>query len=153
MANTYTQIHLHLVFAVKYRRCLIQAAWKDALYKYMTGVVQNNGHKLLIINGVQDHVHLLVGFRPTQALSDLMRDVKQMSSKWVNENHLSSFRFAWQEGYGAFSYNKSLLPHVIRYIEQQEQHHRKKTFLQEYRQLLDEFEVDYDEKYLFHLPR
>jgi len=76
-----------------------------------------------------------------------------MSSKWVNENHLSSFRFAWQEGYGAFSYNKSLLPHVIRYIEQQEQHHRKKTFLQEYRQLLDEFEVDYDEKYLFHLPR
>lgn len=152
MPNTYTQIHLHLVFAVKYRIGLIQKPWKDELYKYMTGIVQNNGHKILVINGMPDHVHLLIGFRPTQALADLMRDIKQMSSLWINERKLTPSKFAWQEGYGAFSYGHSQLKTIIRYIEQQEVHHQKRTFLEEYRAFLELFEVEFDEKYIFKEP-
>lgn len=149
MANTYTQIHIHFVFAVKYRAGVIQYRWKDDLYKYITGIVQNNKHKMLIINGVEDHVHLLVGVRPAQSISDLMQDVKAGSSKWINDNQLILGKFEWQEGYGAFSYSKSQLPTIMNYIQNQELNHQKKTFHEEYLELLEEFEIEYDEKYLF----
>src|SRR5205085_11222633 len=103
MANTYTQIHLQLVFAVKYRAALIQKSWKDELYKYISGIIQNNKHKLLIINGVEDHLHILIGYRPHQSLSHLMQDIKGSSSIWINENQFIQTKFKWQEGYGAFS--------------------------------------------------
>jgi putative transposase len=149
MSNTYTQIHLQLVFAVKHRNAVISPTWKYDLYKYMTGIIHNHHHKLVIINGMPDHVHILVGMRPTQALSDLMQQLKQESSKWINDKRLTGSRFAWQEGYGAFSYGKSQLPAVINYIENQEEHHRTRTFLEEYRRFLDVFGIDYEEQYLF----
>lgn len=148
MANTYTQIHIHVVFAVQNRNCLIQD-WKDDLYKYITGIIRKNDHRLLAINGVSDHVHILFGFRPSQSLSDLMQDVKGSSSKWINKHKLVAGKFAWQAGYGAFSYAKSDLPNVIRYIKSQEEHHKKRNFSEEYLSLLKEFEVDYNEQYLF----
>lgn len=149
MSNIYTQIHIQFVFAVKYRNAVIESSWKNDLYKYMAGIVKNNNHKLLSINGMPDHVHILVGLRPSQSISDLMQDVKAGSSKWINSMKLVKGKFEWQEGYGAFSYSKSHLDNVIRYIENQEQHHKKSTFIQEYREFLDKFEVEYDEKYLF----
>lgn len=152
MPNTYTQIHLQLVFAVKYRDAVISPIWKYELYAYMTGILQTYGHKLLVINGMPDHVHLLIGMRPTQSLSDLMKNLKQDSSKWINDNRKTRTHFNWQEGYGAFSYGKSQLPVIISYIEKQEEHHHKRTFLEEYRRFLDLFEVEYDERFLFKEP-
>lgn len=149
MSNTYTQIHIQAIFAVKNRVGIINKDWQDELYKYITGVIQKNDHKLLIINGVEDHVHLFFGMRPTQTLSDLMQDVKANSSKWINEKGFVQGRFEWQAGYGAFSYSKSQIPTVIKYIENQQIHHAKQTFLDEYKNLLDQFEVDYDERYIF----
>ena len=152
MANTYTQIHLQLVFAVKFRAAVIDSSWKEELYKYMTGIVQEQKHKMIIINGVADHVHLLIGFKPHQSLSELMQDVKGSSSKWINERKLTRSKFNWQEGYGAFSYSNSDLPNVIRYIQNQEEHHRKIVFKDEYRLYLKEFEIDFDEKYILKDP-
>ena len=152
MPNTYIQIHIHFVFAVKFRQYLIQNNWKEELYKYISGIIQNNNHKLIIINGMPDHIHILIGMRPTQSISDLMKDVKQFSSKWINEKKFINGRFEWQEGYGAFSYSKSQLKNVINYIENQEEHHRKKTFLEEYKETLDKFEVAYELKYCFQEP-
>lgn len=149
MPNTYTQIHIQFVFVVKYRHGLIQPSWKDELYKYITGITQRNKHKLISINGMPDHVHVLVGMRPHQSISDLMQDIKGDSSKWINEKKFIQGKFEWQEGYGAFSYSKSQLKDVIRYIENQEEHHGRKTFLEEYREFLEKFEVDYDERYIF----
>lgn len=149
MANTYTQIHIHFVFAVKFRNGIIQSNWKDSLYKYITGIVQNNKHKLIAINGMPDHIHILVGLRPSQSISDLMKDVKQGSSLWINENKLAKCHFEWQEGYGAFSYSKSQLTNVINYIENQELHHKIKTFREEYLEILEKFEVDFDGKFIF----
>lgn len=149
MANTYTQIHLHLIFAVKYRTGVVQNTWKEELYKYITGIVQQNKHKLIIINGMPDHIHILIGFRPNQSISDLLQDIKANSSKWINEKGFVKGRFEWQEGYGAFSYGKSQIKDVIKYIENQEEHHKKKTFREEYITFLDAFEVEYDEKYIF----
>jgi len=149
MANTYTQIHIQFVFIVKYRERVIQALWKQELYKYITGIVQNNKHKMICINGTEDHVHMLVGVRPAQSVSALMQDVKANSSKWINEKGYVKGKFEWQEGYGAFSYSKSQIKNVINYIENQEEHHRKKTFREEYIGFLKEFEIDYDEQYLF----
>ncbi len=152
MANTYTQVHLQFVFAPKYRASLIHSSWEDRLHKYISGIVQNNNHKLIIINGMPDHVHLLIGFRATQSMADLMQDVKQSSSKWINENKFCKGHFEWQVGYGAFSYSKSQLPDVTRYIENQKEHHKKMTFLEEYRLYLEKFEVEYDERYIFREP-
>ena len=149
MANTYTQIHIQAVFAVQNRDCIIQGNWKDELYKYITGIVQNNKHKMLAINGMPDHVHILFGFRPSQSLSDLMQDIKGSSSKWINEKRFIKGKFSWQEGYGAFSYSKSALPNVIQYIKNQEEHHKKRSFIEEYEDLLKEFEIDYDERFVF----
>ena len=152
MANTYTQIHIHTVFAVTRRQALIDDSWCEELYKYMTGIVQKNEHKLLAINGIEDHIHILIGMRPSQSLSDLMQDVKGSSSKWINERGFTKTRFQWQGGFGAFAYAKSQLPTVIRYIERQKEHHRKIHFLDEYRSLLIEYGVDYDERYIFKAP-
>lgn len=149
MANTYTQIHLQFVFAVKYRETLILPAWKERLYQYITGIIQHNEHKMLQINGMSDHIHLLIGMRPTQSVSSLVQNVKTESSKWINDNKFCPQHFAWQEGYGAFSYSKSHVPDVIRYIQNQEIHHLKQSFIDEYLKLLKAFEVQFDEKYIF----
>jgi len=149
MANTYTQIHIQAVFAVRNRECLISKHWKDRLYQYITGIIRKNNHKLLIINGRPDHLHILFGMRPTQSISDLLQDIKGSSSIWINDHKLVQGNFFWQEGYGAFSYSKSDLPNVIEYIKNQQQHHHQKTFTKEYIELLNDFQIDYDELYLF----
>ena len=149
MPNTYTQIHIQCVFAVKYRQALIGKDWKDQLHKYITGIVQNHEHKMISINSMPDHLHMFFGFRPTQSLADLMRIVKGDSSEWINKERLSPAPFRWQNGYGAFSYSQSQIKMVANYIERQEEHHRKKTFLDEYKEFLNRFEVDHDEKYIF----
>ena len=150
MANTYTQIHLQIVFAVKYRQCLIHPSWKDELFKYMTGIIQNYDHKVIQINGMPDHVHILIGMRPTQALSDLMKKVKGESSEWINKKKFIDSKFSWQEGFGAFSYSVSQLPIIINYIKNQEVHHSKKSFRKEYVTMLDKNDVLYDERYVFY---
>ncbi len=149
MANTYTQIHIHAVFAPKYREAVLDKSWRPDLYRYITGIVQNYGHKMLQINGMYDHVHMLFGMRPVQSLSKLMQQVKEDSSNWIKDNGLIKARFNWQEGYGAFSYSRSQVPQVIKYIQNQEIHHAKKTFLEEYLEMLKAFEVEYDERYIF----
>jgi putative transposase len=149
MANTYTQIHIHAVFAVRYRRACIDASWKEELHKYICGIVRNNEHKTLAINSMPDHMHLLIGLRPSQSLSDLMKDVKGSSSKWINERNLCAGAFKWQEGYGAFAVNNRGLSRVATYIEEQEAHHLKTNFRTEYLQLLNEEKVDFQEKFIF----
>lgn len=149
MANTYTQIHIQFIFAVKFRTALIHNSWKDELYKYITGIVQNNNHKLLIINGMPDHIHLLVGMRPAQSISNLLKDIKGSSSGWINEKGFTNSEFKWQTGYGAFSYGKSQVNDVISYIKNQEKHHRKKSFREEYLEFLEKFNIDFDKRYIF----
>lgn len=149
MANTYTQIHIQAVFSVQDRSCLIKKFWKDELYQYITGIIQNYGHKILAINGMPDHIHVFFGMRPTQSLSDLMQNVKGSSSQWINEEKFIVGRFSWQEGYGAFSYSKSHVNPVIEYIKRQEIHHHKKTFVEEYLEFLERFQVPHDERYIF----
>jgi REP element-mobilizing transposase RayT len=149
MANTYTQIYIHYVFAVKNRLGLIQNRWREDLYKYMNGIISNKGHKLFAIGGMPDHVHALVSMSPKQAPSDLMADIKRSSSLWINENRFVMGKFSWQEGFGAFSYGKSQISSVANYIEMQEQHHKKRTFIEEYLEFLKLFEIEYDEKYVF----
>ena len=149
MANTYTQIHIQTVFAVQHRHCLINNAWKDQLYKYITTIIQNQGHKVLQINGMPDHIHILFGLRPCQSLSDLMKHVKQDSSKWINKKGFVNGKFSWQTGYGAFSYAKSEVPNVINYIKNQEHHHKSTSFLDEYLQMLKMFNIEFDERYVF----
>jgi REP element-mobilizing transposase RayT len=149
MAHTYTQIHIQLVFAVKYRKRVLDKAWRAELFMYITGIIKNHGHKLLSINGIEDHVHILIGMRPVEALSTLVQEVKKSSSKWINDQHRAPRSFRWQEGFSAFSYSMDALPNVIRYIENQEEHHRKKTFKEEYVAMLKEFEIDFDDRYIF----
>jgi putative transposase len=132
MANTYSQIYIQVVFAVQGRQCLIQPAFKEEVYKYMTGIVTKQEQKMLQINGVADHVHLLIGLKPSIALSDLVRDIKAGSSKFINEQGWMRGKFHWQEGFGAFSYGHSQLDTVIRYIQDQEIHHQQKSFKNEY---------------------
>jgi putative transposase len=149
MANTYTQIHIQAVFAVRNRESLIMNSWKDELYKYMTGIIQNHEHKVLTINGMPDHIHIFFGMRPVQSLSDLMQDIKGDSSLWINKKGFVKSRFSWQQGFGAFSYSMSHLNNVIKYINNQEIHHRKKSFIEEYQDFLEKFKVDFDERYIF----
>lgn len=152
MPNTYTQIHIQCVFAVKYRAALINPSWEDRLYRYMTGIIQKQGHKPLAINGMPDHIHLFFGMRPVQSISDLMREVKGDSAEWVNNERLADGNFRWQEGYEAFSYRKKDIPVVCGYIERQKAQHANVRFIDEYRLLLEEFNVEYDSKYIFHEP-
>jgi len=149
MANTYTQIHIQAIFAVKDRTSLIRSEWENELYKYITGIIQNHEHKLLQINGMPDHLHVFFGMRPKQSVSELLKIIKRESSRWINEKGFLKSKFSWQEGYGAFSYGKSQVSDVIEYVRNQKEHHRKKTFIQEYTEFLDAFEVDFNEQYIF----
>ena len=149
MANTYTQIYLHVVFAVEGRQSLIQPEHNDELQKYITGIVSAQKHKLITINNMPDHLHLLVGVRPDAALSDLVRDIKANTSRFISEKRWVPGRFSWQEGFGAFSYSRSQLGTVIRYIENQQKHHARKSFREEYTELLERFGVEFDPQYIF----
>ena len=148
MANTYTQIYLQFVFAVQDRISLIHNSWEDSLYKYITGIVQNNGHKLIAINGVPNHLHIFIGYKPHQLIPDLLKDIKGSSSKWINEKGFVRAKFRWQAGYGAFSYSNSQIDNVVKYILNQKEHHRKNTFNEEYLNFLKEFKVPFDERYI-----
>ena len=149
MANTYTQIYLQLIFTAYGRENLLPVKHKDELQKFTTGIVQNRKHKLLAINFTRDHVHILIGYNPSQSLPDLMRDIKASTSKFINERKWLSGKFQWQNGYGAFSYSRPQLDNVIKYINNQDEHHKTITFRNEYLKLLDEFDVKYDPDYLF----
>jgi len=149
MANTYTQIYIHVVFAVKGRQNLILKAHKDELYKYITGIVTNNNQKLIAINGMSDHIHILLGIKPSISLSDLVRDIKANSSRFINEKKWTNYKFSWQEGFGAFSCSHSQLSIVVNYIQNQEKHHSRKTFRDEYIAFLENYNVEHDNKYIF----
>lgn len=149
MANTYTQLYIHIVFVVKYRKAVIRPEWEDRLHRYIIAIVQNNGHKVLAINSAFDHVHLFIGFNPKQGLSDLMRLVKGDSSEFINKNKLTLSKFLWQEGYGAFSHSHSQIDTVVKYILNQKEHHRKTSFNEEYLKMLNDYQVDFDRKYIF----
>lgn len=149
MADTYTQIYIQFVFSVQNRNSFIHPEWEDELYKYITGIVQNKSHKMIAIKGMPDHLHMLVGFRPVDHISEFIKVVKGESSKWISEKGFVNGRFNWQEGYGAFSYSRSQIDQVYHYIMNQKEHHQAKTFLEEYRELLKKFEVDYNERYIF----
>ncbi|SHG55297.1 REP element-mobilizing transposase RayT [Flavobacterium micromati] len=149
MANTYSQLYVQVVFAVKGRQNLISNTWKDELSKYITGIVTNEGQKLIAINGVSDHIHILIGIKPNKALSDLVRDIKANSSRFINEKAWVNGKFEWQTGFGAFSYSHSNLTNVIRYIQNQEEHHKAKTFKEEYVAFLEAFDVDYKTEFIF----
>ncbi len=148
-AGTFSQIYIQVVFAVKGRQSLIKPSWEEELYKYITGIVQNKGQKMLAINGVSDHIHLFIGMKPACRLSDLVREIKKSSNKFINEKKFTGFKFEWQEGYGAFSYSHSALDNVITYINNQKEHHRKKTFKEEYLEFLKKFNIEYKTEYLF----
>jgi putative transposase len=149
MANTYTRIYLHLVFSPMGRENVIPFKHKEELQQYTTGIIQNRKHKLLAINYMSDHVHIFIGYQPSQPLPDLLRDIKSNVSKFINEKKWLPGKFQWQEGYGAFSYGHSQINDVIHYINTQEKHHKKATFKDEYLKLLEKFDVEYDTKYLF----
>ena len=149
MPNTYTQIHIQFVFAVKYRDGIINSSFQGELYQYISGILKPHNHKLLAINGMTDHIHIFIGMRPTQSISDLMQDIKRSSSKWINEKQFLNRKFEWQEGYGAFSYSKSHVNSVINYIKNQEEHHKKESFRDEYLTFLKKFEIEYDERFIF----
>ncbi len=149
MPNTFSQIFIQVVFAVKGRENLIGNKWEEELYKYICGIVNGQKQKVYAINGMPDHVHILLSIKPDIALSNLMRDIKANSSKWINEKKFVQGKFQWQEGFGAFSYSQSQIDNVIGYINNQKEHHLKKSFKEEYVELLEKFEIVYDEKYLF----
>ena len=149
MPNTYTQIYLHIVFAVRGRDSMIKPEHKEEIHKYITGIIQKRDHKLIAINSMPDHVHILIGYDPKKGLSELVRDIKAGSSKFINDSRWLKTKFFWQEGYGAFSYSRSQLDRIVKYIENQEEHHQKKDFRAEYLDMLEKFSVDYNPKYLF----
>ncbi|MCT4560450.1 MAG: IS200/IS605 family transposase [Crocinitomicaceae bacterium] len=149
MAGTYTQIYVHFIFGVKHRQPLLHKSWREELYKYISGIIREKGQKPIIMGGIEDHIHVLVGLKPTVCLSDLIRDIKNNSSKYINERRLVRGKFQWQEGYGAFSCSTDHVRALYRYIENQEEHHAKKTFQKEYLEFLKAYEIEYNEKYLF----
>jgi putative transposase len=149
VANTYTQIYTHIVFAVEGRQSLIEPKHNDELQKYITGIISGQNQKLIAINNMPDHVHILIGLKADVALSALVRDIKAGSSGFINRKGWVRGRFGWQEGFGAFSYSRSQLDVVVRYIQEQQKHHATKTFKQEYTEMLEKFGVDYDERFLF----
>jgi putative transposase len=149
MPGTFSQIYIQIVFAVKGRENLIENSWKTELHKYIAGTIKGKGQKPIIVNGMPDHIHAFVGLKPAMAISDLVRDIKNNASNFVNDHRFVKGKFAWQESYGAFSYSHSQIEKVYDYILNQEKHHQKKTFRQEYTDFLKKFEIEYDEKYLF----
>jgi len=149
MSSTFSQIYIQIVFAVKGRQSLIHSLWEEELYKYITGIISNKGQKLLAINGVSNHIHIFIGMKPACRLSDLVREVKKASNGFIKEKRFSKFKFEWQEGYGAFSYSHSNIDNVIKYINNQKEHHRKRTFKEEYLDFLKKFEIEFKDEYLF----
>lgn len=149
MANTFTQLYVHLVFSPKNRDALIKKSWKENLEKYITGIVQNNGHKILAVNCMPDHIHIFIGYNVNQLIPHLVEHIKTSSTAWVNEEKLSKFKFEWQRGYGAFSHSRSQLDTVVKYIYTQEQHHQKKSFKEEYLEILKKNDIKYQDEYLF----
>ena len=149
MPGTYSQIYIHIVFAVKGRENLIGNAWKEELHKYISGIITNKGHKSIIVNGMSDHIHAFIGLKPAMAIADLVRDIKNNSSNFINEKKFIRGKFSWQEGYGAFSYSHSQTENVYNYILNQEQHHHKKSFKEEYLEFLEKFQIEFKEKFLF----
>ncbi|MBO0934837.1 IS200/IS605 family transposase [Fibrella aquatilis] len=149
MANTYTQLDIHLVFAVKGRESLIHKRWREDLYQYVTGIVQTHKHKMLQIGGMADHIHIFLGYNPTQLLPELVKEIKTSSNQYIRERGYAKSAFSWQVGYGAFSHGRSERQTVIQYIQNQEAHHSKRTFRQEYVLMLQKFDIDYKDEYLF----
>ncbi len=149
MAGTFSQIYIQIVFAVRSRNSLIHSTWEEELYKYISGICKNKGQKLLAINGMPDHIHILIGLKPSSCLSDLVREIKKSSNDFINEKRFTSSKFQWQEGYGAFSYSHSALDNVIGYINSQKEHHQKHTFKEEYISFLKKFEIAFKDEYLF----
>ena len=149
MADTYTQLYIHFIFAVQNRLSLIRTNWQSDLYKYMNGIIEQQGHKPFAINGMPDHVHLLISLNPKQSSSELIYHIKRSSTIWINENKFVKGKFSWQEGFGAFSYSKSQIPNIIRYIDTQQTHHLKQTFHEEFLDFLKAFEIEFDERYVF----
>ncbi len=151
MAHTYSQMYIHCVFSVKGRENIISKKWNEELYKYICGIVNNNQQKIYSINGMPDHLHILISIRPDVSFSHLIREIKASSSKWINTNKLVKGKFTWQEGFSAFSVSHSQLDKVIAYINNQEIHHQTKTFQQEYIEFLKSHKIEYDERYVFDL--
>ncbi len=149
MADTFSQLYIQVVFAVKGRQNLIGKSWKDDLHKYIAGIIKGKKQKSIIVNGMPDHIHAFIGLKPSMAISDLVRDIKNNSTNFINEKKFVKGNFSFQEGYGAFSYSHSHIKNVYDYILNQEEHHKKKTFREEYIGFLKKFEIEYDEKYLF----
>ncbi len=149
MAGTFSQIYIQIVFAVNGRQNLISKNWKDELHKYIAGIIKGKEQKPIIVNGMPDHIHAFIGLKPSMAISDLVRDIKNNSTNFINDKRFVRGKFSWQEGYGAFSYSHSHIKNVYNYILNQEKHHKKKTFREEYLQFLKKFEIEYNEKYLF----
>jgi putative transposase len=149
MANTYTQLYIHLVFSPKNREALIKKSWKNELEMYITGIIQNHKHKLLAIGSMPDHIHIFIGYDVNQRIPDLVEQIKTSSNGWIKEKNLSKFKFEWQKGYGAFSHSRSQLDTVVKYILSQEEHHKKKSFKEEYLEILRKNDIDFKEEYIF----
>lgn len=149
MADVFSQLYIHIVFAVKNRQALIRPEWEEELYKYMTGIIQNRGHKLLAIGGMPDHIHIFLGLKPAEALSDLVREIKKATTTFVREKRFTPYPFSWQSGYGAFSHSRSQIDTVYRYILNQKTHHKKKTFEEEFKKILEDFDVETGNKQFF----
>lgn len=152
MAGTFSQIYIQVVFAVKGRESLIGNSWKDELHRYISGIIKGKDQKPIIVNGMADHVHAFLGLRPSMAIADLVRDIKNNSANFINEKKFVRGKFSWQEGYGAFSYAHSQVEQVYNYILHQEMHHKKKTFREEYAGFLEKFEIAHDERFMFESP-
>lgn len=149
MADTFTQFYVHLVFSPKNKEALIKKEWKDDLEKYITGIVQNHGHKMLAIGCMPDHIHIFIGYNVNHLISDLVQEIKTSSNSWIKYNKLSKFRFEWQKGYGAFSHSRSQVDDVVNYILNQEKHHRNKSFKEEYIEILRKNDIQFRDEYLF----
>jgi putative transposase len=149
MANTYHQIYIQAVFAVKYRAAVLDKDWRATVFSVIGNIINETGCKTIIVNGVEDHVHCFFGLKPTISISELMKTVKAKSSKYINDNRLLLNRFEWQEGYGAFSYSNTQIDVVFNYIKNQEKHHVKETFKEEYVATLEKFQIPYDERFIF----
>ena len=149
MANTYTQCYVHIVFAPKNRDALIKKSWKDDLEKYISGIIQNHSHKLLAIYAKEDHVHIFIGYNLNQLIPKLVEEIKTSSNAWIKQNRFTKFKFEWQLGYGAFTHSKSQVDSVVKYILNQEEHHKKQTFREEYLEILAKNDISYKEEYLF----
>jgi putative transposase len=149
MSNTYHQVYIQTVFAVKYREAVITEENKSEILGVIGNLINETGCKTIIVNGVEDHVHCLLGLKPTVSISELMRIVKGKSSKYINDHNLTSSKFEWQEGYGVFSYSQSHIDAVYKYIANQEKHHKMESLKDEYLSFLEKFKVSFDEKYIF----